>query len=113
MYQFSLWMAELPFLEDSCVLRGLHPVIIVSNDINNAHNQVVTVVPLTTNTKRLDIPTRVLIRGQGLRYDSVAVCDQIMPLDKSRLSYQIGYLNNDYDRYALLQGIATQLGVSA
>ena len=55
MTQFDLYMAALPCHEDSHIIRGPHPAVIVSNDAVNVRSTIVTVVPLTSQFKRLDI----------------------------------------------------------
>lgn len=109
--QFDIWLANLPTMEGSRVIRGLHPVIVVSNDTVNQCSPVITVVPLTSKLKRLSMPTHVVIRDQGLLCDSVALCEQIMSLDKNCLKRRVGYVHRTFDRYALAQGISVQLGL--
>lgn len=113
MHKFEIWFAELPFHEGSHVLRGPHPVIIVSNEIAYERSTILTVIPLTSKLKRLAMPTHVLICGQGLIRDSLALCEQIMTVDKSCLTLRIGYISNEFDRYALMHAIAVQLGMVA
>ena len=113
MYRFEIWTAALPYQEGSHVIRGQHPVIIVSNDISNERSPVLTVVPMTSNLKRYAMKTHVLIRGQGLLHDSLALCEQIMPLDKMHMIQRVGYVSNEFDRYELMHAIAVQLGIAA
>lgn len=112
MYRFEIWIAVLPYQEGSHVIRGPHPVIIVLNDTVNARSPLLTVIPLTSNLKRFAMMTHVLIRGQGLHHDSLALCEQIMPLDKMNMIQRVGYVSNEYDRYALIQGVGAQLGLA-
>jgi len=112
MQQFSIWLAELPMLKDSSIICGLHPVIVLSNDIANRHSPIITAVPLTSKLKRWDLMTHVPIRGSGLERDSMALCEQIMTLDRSVLQRQIGFVNNTQDRQALIRGVGAQLGLT-
>lgn len=59
------------------------PGVIVSNNLNNTHSNVVEVVYLTTNLKKLNIPTHVHIKNKNGQ--SVALCEQIHSIDKSRV----------------------------
>lgn len=81
----EIWLANL----DPTVggeIRKTRPVLVVSNDINNIHNQVVTVLPLTSNTSRIFSFEVLLAQGvANLPKDSKAKADQIRTLDKSRL----------------------------
>jgi len=112
MTQFDLYMANLPYHEDSHILRGPHPVVVVSNDVANAHSPLITVVPLTSQLRRFDLPTHILLCGQGLRRDSMAMCEQMMPLDSSRCIFQIGHIDRFDDQAALIHGIEAHLGLA-
>lgn len=59
------------------------PGVVVSNNLNNTHSNVVEVVYLTTNLKKLNIPTHVHIKNKNGQ--SVALCEQIHSIDKSRV----------------------------
>jgi mRNA interferase MazF len=63
------------------------PVLLVSNDINNRINDVVTVLPITSNVSRV-YPFEVLLEQaeSGLPKDSKAQSQQIRSLAKQRLS---------------------------
>jgi mRNA interferase MazF len=72
------------------------PAIIVSNDVANAtvtrlSKGVVTVVPLTGNTKRV-FPFQVLLPATrtGLRRDSKAQAEQVRAVDVQRVGERIG-----------------------
>lgn len=52
----QIWWANLDYLE-SITQRGKRPVIIISNNLANRFSGNVTVIPLTTQIKRLDIRT--------------------------------------------------------
>lgn len=67
--------------------RGERPAIIVSNDTGNAHAPVVEVVYLTTKRKTI-IPTHVYINSS--QRPSIALCEQVVTICKSRLERYIG-----------------------
>lgn len=112
MQQFEIWLAALPSLPDSHVQKGYRPVLVVSNDVANRVSPVVTVIPLTSRNKK-PLPTHVYLRGQGLQYDSIVLCESIMSLDKARLATRIGYVYKPYDRLAIRHAICVQLGMAA
>ena len=66
---------------------GERPAIIVSNDTGNKYAPVVEVVYLTTKRKT-DIPTHVYINSA--ERPSIALCEQIVTVCKSRLERYIG-----------------------
>lgn len=72
-----------------CEQRGGRPAIIVSNDIGNYYSQTVEVVYLTTQRKKL-LPTHVVICSSPIK--SIALCEQICTVDKSRIGDYKGHL---------------------
>lgn len=67
--------------------RGERPAIIVSNDTGNTYAPVVEVVYLTTKRKTI-IPTHVYINSA--QRPSIALCEQVVTVCKSRLERYIG-----------------------
>lgn len=69
-------------------------MIIVSNDILNTHAPFVVAVPCTTYRGKRLTPTQLLLRaGDGnLSRDTVALCEQVRALSKTRFGRQWGAL---------------------
>ncbi len=63
--------------------------------------------------KKYHLPTHVLLSEQGLHKDSLALCEQIITLDKSHLVHRIGYIYKNFDRLAIRHALAVQLGMAA
>lgn len=77
---------------------GIRPVLIVQNDTGNKYSPTTIVVTLTTKTKKATIPTHVDIHSDdnnGLRRDSVALCEQFRTIDKCRLKDRVGHVDDD------------------
>lgn len=110
---FEIWMANIPAQKDSHVQHGIRPVVVVSNNAANTHSPVVTVVPLTTRLQKCHLPTHVLLQDQGLDRGSLALCEQILSLDKTCLIRRIGYIYKEFDRFAIRHALAVQLGMAA
>ncbi|MCF6807728.1 type II toxin-antitoxin system PemK/MazF family toxin [Thiotrichales bacterium 19S9-12] len=74
------------------------PVLIVSNNANNKMSSTLTVIPITSNTKKV-YPFEVLLKMEdsGLPKHSKAQCHQIRTISKKRIKIQkpIGKLIND------------------
>lgn len=69
--------------------KGIRPVLILQNDIGNLHSTTTIVTIMTTKVKR-GLPTHVVIhKDNGLKYDSVAMMEQIRVIDKCRLKRKI------------------------
>ena len=76
----EIWLVEFPDDPKS------RPALIVSTDVRNELANSVLAVPVTTNLR--SAPTHVLVpAGQGgLSYDSMARCENVSYLHKSRLA---------------------------
>jgi mRNA interferase MazF len=73
------------------------PVVIISNDKNNAYAGTVTVLPITSKNLKKRYPFEVYLpKGSAnLPKNSKVKADQIRTLDKSRIVKFIGMLNLD------------------
>ena len=87
--RMDIWYAELPLNRDSCVQGGSRPVVIISNDICNEVNSIVTIVPMTRQMKRLALPTHAIILAPD-GGQSIVLAEQIMTIDKARLGNWMG-----------------------
>jgi mRNA interferase MazF len=77
--------------------RGRRPVVIVSRDAINQNCPVVIVVPVTGRENKANIfPSHAEIRAGdgGFRKDSVALCEQVRAISKTRLARNLGRLSN-------------------
>ena len=113
MKRYEIWLANIPTVERSHVQHGFRPVLIVSNDKANVHSPVITAVPLTTKLNKNRLPTHVLLQEQGLEQSSLALCEQIMTLDKSCLIRRVGFVYKHFDCLAIQHALSVQLGMVA
>lgn len=113
MKQFEIWQANLPCIPGSHVQYGCRPVVVVSNDAANAHSPVVTVVPLTTRRNKHHLPTHVYLQNHGLGCGSIALCEQILSVDKSCLARRLGMVYDAFGRLAIRHALAMQLAMAA
>lgn len=76
-------------------IQKTRPVVIVSNDVNNAHSDLVTIVPITSQKLSKIYPFEVLLPDstKGLDKSSKAKANQIRTIDKQRLSKKLGSLD--------------------
>lgn len=75
---------------------GIRPVVVVSRDAINRSSPVVIIVPFTDAANKSRIyPSHVLFKAgtAGLAMDSVAVCEQVRAISKTRLKSLLGKLN--------------------
>lgn len=110
--KYDIWLADLPAVPESHVQSGVRPVIVVSNDVANAHSPIISVVPLTTNLSRVDMPTHTVLHSRFLRCPSMALCEQIMTIDTSWLLNRMGALECVHERLAVRHCVQVQLGLA-
>lgn len=111
--KFDIWCADLPSLPGSHVQCGRRPVVVVSNDTANRCSPIISVIPLTTNLGRMDIPTHMVVHSRFLHRPSMALCEQIMTLDKKQLMDRIGAVECFHERLAIRHCVQVQLGLVA
>lgn len=76
-------------------IKKKRPVLIVSNNANNKMAKTITIIPITSNIKKI-YPFEVLIEAQdsGLPKSSKAQCHQIRTLSKIRIQdRKAGFVN--------------------
>lgn len=61
---------------------GIRPCLVIQNDVGNINAPTTIVAPLTTRTKKVDLPTHM---GVDVKYPSMVMFEQITTIDKSRL----------------------------
>ena len=93
---------------------GRRPVVIIQNDIGNLHAPTVIAVPLTGSTLKPAMPTHAPIpQGEGgLWRASIALCEQVRTLEKSRLGRRLGSLGAERMR-AIDRALQISLDIAA
>ena len=88
----EIWLANLdPAIGSE--IQKTRPVLVVSNNVNNIHNNVITVLPITSNVAKVFSFEVLIPKGTAnLPKDSKAKADQIRTIDESRLAKRIGVL---------------------
>ena len=72
--------------------------VVIQNDVGNKYSPTTIIVPLTSQLKHLSMPTHALIRrseGNGLMKDSMALCEQVRAVDKTRILKTYSNIGND------------------
>ena len=88
-YRGEVYYAELSPATGS-EQGGIRPVLIVQNDVGNRHAPTTIVVPLTTKIGKHKLPTHVFLQIDGLRCESIALCEQVRTISKLRLCQKVG-----------------------
>ena len=95
------------YQEEGSEQRAGRPAVIVSNDKGNTYSGVVEIVYLTTQQKT-DLPTHIDIRSTPR--PSIALCEQITSISKSRLGDYIASCN-EYELDMLNAAMLISLGI--
>jgi mRNA interferase MazF len=73
--------------------KKTRPVLVVSNDINNAHSPIVSISPITSNvTKVYSFEVEIPPGVGGLKTRSKVMVNQTRAVDKIRLIKKLGHL---------------------
>jgi mRNA interferase MazF len=75
-------------------MTGVHPCVIVQNDVGNQHSALTIVAAVTSNLRAASLPIGVVVKAgtAGFTRDSVVHCGHVYTIDKSRLVKRIGQL---------------------
>ena len=114
--RYEIWFADLGDHYGTSVQSGNRPVLVISNDVGNQYSQTLTVIPLTTRLKRMDMPTHIILteddccmfRPQTLQ-DSVLLAEQITTIAKSALCGRLCRVTSKERKLEIEQAVATQL----
>lgn len=90
--RMEIWYARLGYKNNSSVQRGARPVLVLSNDINNALSSVVTVLPMTSKPKKLDLPSHTWIdkeKIEGFTTGALVLAEQITTIDQKQLVHRM------------------------
>ena len=59
--QYEVWFAELGDHSGTSVQSGTRPVLVISNDVANRNSPVITVIPLSSKLKKLELPVHIVL----------------------------------------------------
>ncbi len=118
--RYEIWFADLGDHYGTSVQSGNRPVLVISNDVGNQYSQTLTVIPLTTKLKRMDMPTHIILteddccmfRPQTLQ-DSVLLAEQITTIAKSALCSRLCRVTSKERKREIEQAVATQLDMQS
>ena len=89
----QIWYLEDDTDYDGYVQGKTRPVIIVSNNLNNSNSNNITVVPLTTQIKRLDMSTHVLFWINNRQ--NMTICECIKTVNNLKLIDYVGVCDEE------------------
>lgn len=113
----DIWFADLGSHPDSSVQGGCRPVIILSNNIGNAHADTVNIVPMTRHLKKPELPCHTEITPdhisdkRQLLETSMVLAEQVTTISKSALRNYAGHIEDIEVMQRIDNAVAAQLGI--
>jgi len=90
----EVWLTDLGIGTGS-IQGGVRPVLVVSNEKNNRFSPNITIIPLTSKSKR-NLPTHVVFdQKEFLSEVSIALVEQITTISKEGVIKYMGKANNE------------------
>lgn len=113
--QHEIWFAELGDHYGTSVQSGNRPVLVITNDVSNRYSQTLTVIPMTSKMKKLELPTHVILtkdhcemlRAEQME-DSVLLVEQITTIDRSALYNRLCRVTSAEKKQEIERAVARQ-----
>jgi len=87
--QYEIWFAELGNHYGTSVQSGTRPVLVISNDMANRNSPIITVIPMSSKLKKLELPVHIPVTGRDCEMlrdeeleESILLVEQITTIDK-------------------------------
>lgn len=96
----DIWFADLGCHPDSSVQGGIRPVIILSNDMGNAHADTVNIVPMTRHLKKPELPCHTHLFPDSISDihqhldPSMILAEQLTTVSKHALRSYAGHISD-------------------
>lgn len=92
----DIFYANLGRAYNTSEQKGVRPVVVIQNNSGNRYSSTVIVSPLTSKLKKTNLPVHIYILKDNinhLKYNSVLLLEQIITIDKVKLTEKIGTLD--------------------
>lgn len=118
--QYEVWFAELGDHSGTSVQSGTRPVLVISNDVANRNSPVITVIPLSSKLKKLELPVHIvltekeceMLRDEHLE-DSILLVEQITTIDKLVLFNRFCCVVSVQKKYEIEAAVTKQFAMRA
>jgi mRNA interferase MazF len=106
----ELWMVSLDPVQGSEIGKK-RPALVISNNRNNLYAETITLIPLTSRAVK-SYPFEASLRPgkSGLSVESMAKCNQIRTVSRTRLLHRIGHLSPE-EVQRVEQALLIHLGI--
>lgn len=105
---FDVYWCDMGNHYDS-IQGGNRPVIVLGNCKGLKSSPVITVIPITTKIKRLDMKTHVIGFNYRLRKPCMALCEQLQTVSRGRIGCRTDYIK--FNNMEITIAIKEALGV--
>lgn len=97
------------------VQSGNRPVLVITNDVSNRYSQTLTVIPMTSKMKKLELPTHVvlteahceMLKAEQME-DSVLLIEQITTIARSALYSRLCRVTSEEKKQEIERAVARQ-----
>ena len=113
----DIWFASLGSHANTSVQGGTRPVIIISNDIGNAHADTVNVVPMTRHLKKPELPCHTQLDPGSISDSrqpldpSMVLAEQLTTISKYSLRSYAGHISDDEAMNRIEAAVLSQLAL--
>lgn len=99
--RYDVIKAKIKYQGEGSVQIKERPYVIISNPIGTKHASIITVMPLTTKLKKLNMPVHSCINADddnGLTEYSMVLGEQIITISKDEVIERLGNITDAYER---------------
>lgn len=118
--QYEIWFAELGDHYGTSVQSGNRPVLVISNDMANRNSPIITVIPMSSKLKKLELPVHIpvtgrdceMLRDEGLE-ESILLVEQITTIDKMVLCNRLCRVTSAKKKQEIEAAVKKQFAMQA
>ena len=118
--QYEIWFAELGNHYGTSVQSGNRPVLVISNDMANRNSPIITVIPMSSKLKKLELPVHIpvtgrdceMLRDEGLE-ESILLVEQITTIDKMVLCNRLCRVTSAKKKQEIEAAVKKQFAMQA
>ena len=99
--RYDVIKAKIKYQGEGSVQTKERPYVIISNPIGTKHASRITVMPLTTKLKKINMPVHSCINADddnGLTEYSMVLGEQIITISKDEVIERLGNITDAYER---------------
>lgn len=92
------------------ILTGNHHAVVIQNNKGNHYSSTLVIAYITTNTRRSDLPTNVLLRRYGFLKPRMILGGQLQTISKDDVINTVGHLRY-WDQRRLDEALKVSIGL--